>query len=250
MAYSISTNALITGSSVGYVYEVKTNAGTVGDVSPNQLWDFSELTESTVKPKIAAGSGGTTGETNDLTVFDGRVIQYPKESLNISGITEVISSTASGIPNASSKGEMTLTTRFTPVGSTYTTVTAWLAEIMAKKDSVFLIVLPTGYSGVQSGNGNTKKPDGWAYMLGALSADPEFKAGTDVALTFASVSSSKTLTVSSSFFTGKGVDVTRGKVSSGSSATVIDKTLNTPLALTTQDCAVLQAGEILLKPNP
>ena len=179
--FSAKTKMVLTGVPLGYIALVDDTTGTIGTT-----YRFGNLASATYKILKSESSESST-ENTDITRADGAIIRFPKIAPTISGVTGLISSSGTS-GSATSKAEMALVVNEAP--EECTSWTQWVSIAKSLMGKLCLIVIPTGMTYEErSSIVSAKAVDGWAYMLGRLSADLENQLGssnTTNTLTFAS----------------------------------------------------------------
>lgn len=230
---STTTDKLIRlyGSPFAWVHLI--NAGAL-----SELWKFDNLQNPSYK--FTKPGTDTGGENIDIQRADGAIIRFPKKSLILSGIDETDITPADASSDATSKGEITLVINEAPSSSA--SYTAFLKSIKDNYDKMFLITLGTGYSYQQSISA-TRKPDGWAYMIG--------KINNDIEQTLDSNPGTTTLTFVS--YTNSGLDAsdltaddlfTTQKLKLGGTGKDVDGIK--PKTISADDATKLLAGDIVI----
>jgi hypothetical protein len=172
MSLSMSQKMIISGSPIAYVHEIVDGVIT-------ELYNFNNITDPYYKiPK--SGSSTTNGSYLDIKRADDAIIRFDRESLVLSGVDETDITPTETATDATGYGEMGLTVLEAPEQKN--SMTAYQAEIMEKKDSLFLVTVATGYSYKSKTESGLKKPEGWAHMIGKISNDLEFKRSADNSL--------------------------------------------------------------------
>lgn len=159
---------IITGGPFGWIHWMKTTGGTAALACP-ETWKFDNLQKPSIKLMMPASSSSSSSSTIDITRADGTITRFPKEALIMDGTTETDITPAAASSDATSKGVFTLVINEAPQGMS---MTAFLKDIQSKISELFLITIATGFS--YDGLNTQGKVDGWAYMLGKLSADIDF----------------------------------------------------------------------------
>lgn len=238
---SVAKMSIITKCPFLWMFEI-TDVATAADDALVLKYKFDNASAVTFK-SLAAGSSAASTENIDLTRADGAIFRFPKENLIIDAITETQIASDTGGADASGLGEISATLQEAPVG-TSTSWTSFVAELNANKDKKWLVIVGTGYSYERTGTDSTRKPDGYAYMIGKISSDIDASEG-NVALTFASQKASGwevDATEMTTAFSAAGIDLKRGGTGYD-----VDKTLNVPVSLVAADITDLKAGKIVLK---
>jgi hypothetical protein len=213
-----------------------------------ERWTFDNLQELTYK-KIKSGSSTSTSDNLDINRIDNTIMRFPKESLIIDATNGTEVASDSGGTDASGLGEITAIINQTPLETAITSWTAFIADLAAAQEAgtKFLIIAPTGYTYDGQGTGTSRKPDGYVYMIGSLSADIEQKqsngAGIPVTVTFAAQKVTMSSALTAVTFTGKGIAISRG------GSTTIAAAQNVPVDLDSAGITVLAAGKVLIKAN-
>ncbi len=129
---------------------------------------FDNLQSSNYKIKSLEAAGG--GENIDITRADGAIIRFDKRSLILKGETGEDITPAD---EASSKGEITLVINEAPtINGTASGWTAFIKFLQDNQNKEFLVTIGTGHTH-KSRISATRKPDGFAYMIGKINNDIE-----------------------------------------------------------------------------
>lgn len=129
-------------------------------------------------------SASTAEEFIEVTTADGLIIQFPKTTIKLDGVTGAQKSGTSAV--AGSGGTCSFTTNSAPVLSytpypldadsvpTYMTWAAWMAELNDNLGADWLVIIPLGFTHAGwAARHSTGKVAGYAIMCGKLSADIE-----------------------------------------------------------------------------
>lgn len=130
---------------------------------------FDNLSDVVIKMLIAGST--SSGENIDFTRADGTIVRFPKESLVLDGTNENQVASDNGGADASGLGEITITTNEADIDST--SWTAFCAKLNLNKNAKYLLIVGTGNSYNRTGTGSTRKPDGYAFMVGKITSDIE-----------------------------------------------------------------------------
>ncbi len=171
-AGTMPTKMILSGTKIAWVFllsksDYSSGAGLYDTLEP--LWYFDNIKEAKFGiPK----SPNLVTENLDIMQADKTTIRFPTSKNIIDGISE-----RTIADNAATSAKMTITTNEAPYNNpdsdTLSSMTEFQSELIAYKDDKFLIIIPTGYSYSRTGTGNTKSPDGYAYMIGQRSNDIE-----------------------------------------------------------------------------
>ncbi len=246
MALEAQKNMIIKGSPVAWMYKLTDSEGSASDAL-ELTYRFDNLNTQPVAKFISAGNAAG-GENIDIARADGGIWRIAKENLVLDLLTENQVIDSGGGADASGLGEITIVTNEAPIASTpFEGWTAFIADLIAKKDDKFLVIIPTGYSATRTGTGNSQKPDGYIYMIGKITNDIEVGSSvpSSLTITFAAQKASD-FGVTSKTFTSvtDGIMIKRGGANYNIAA---DKTV--PVALGSTDFAELIKGKIIIKAN-
>jgi hypothetical protein len=131
------------------------------------------------QPKITIkvqGASASTGENTDFNRADGAIIRFPKNSLIISGKDESLITETANDEYASGLGDLSLVTNEADLDSI--SFTAMLQKLVANKESLFLAVVPTGFTYKSRYVDAAKTVDGYIYQLYRITTDIDFSATT------------------------------------------------------------------------
>lgn len=188
--------------------------------------------------KMAASSADAAGtEKVEIQQGNGWKIQFNKVVGVIKGEDETDATPAGSSTSATGKGEITLTIKEAPYNSGVATMTSFIESLRDKKDSFFLIAIPTGYTPYGQTLG-TPVVDGWAFMIGKRTSDIDIAYGDgakELTVTFASNSEA---TLDATDFTG----LTMFAIKERGQGNEL-----TPPTLISGDATNLLAGDVVIK---
>ncbi len=175
MSTTTDKKIILSKCPLAWLYKIDESADTL-----TLAYKFDNLSDVVIKMLIAGSAAG--GENTDFTRADGAIVRFPKESLILDGATELQVASDSGGADASGLGEITITTNEADVAST--SWTAFCANLNLNKDAKYLLIVGTGFSYNRTGTGSTRKPDGYAFMIGKITSDIEVTS-VPLTITFA-----------------------------------------------------------------
>ena len=239
MAKDYVSSVIVHGAPVAWMQEI-----TVDTLS--EVFHFNYLQD--IEGKMARGGSAGAGSNNtDISGADGSILRFPKESLIIDAITEEqVVEDASTSADATGYGEITITYNKSPLDASYKKWTTFLKTLNEKKDSLWLIAIPTGFTHKGRYQDLVQNVDGYMYLICKCNSDIVFKltgAPVTVALTFISFRGADSLA---------GGDLATALTTA--TWTAIDMQIGTsknitltPPDLTADDAAVLKVGKPVLK---
>ena len=250
---TMATNIILTGGKTAWVFKVtssSTSAVNYFTFTPEWFFKNCKETKYTLPPSASA----TSSDNIDITHGDGSITRFAKESKIVNGISENADTSSSSSSGNSSSYSMSIQTNEAPIrmeGSADEVfgMTGFEAELETEKDVLFLIVIGTGYSYNRTGTGQSKKPDGFAYMLGKRSNSIEIALNENpltptIEFTAQAVGDAEwdEVNFTAFQFTGLGIDVVLGGEGKD-----IPGTVNIPIDLNSTDIGKLKNGEIVIK---
>ncbi len=244
MSGTMKNLMLLSGTSFAWMFLVTEDSGNVEGLIP--IYKFDNVQSAKILMAVAGDAATASGEKISISRGDAGEIQFPKEALVIDGTDESEIASSTGGADASGKGTAELVINEAAIG--FSSMTKFLGDLKANKDSKFLIVIPTGYTHSRTGTGATRKSDGYAYAFVKLSSDIDLSLGNSpvpITMTFTlqkhtTFAGDLTSGASPTAFEGNGILVKRG-------GNNIAATLNVPLVLETEEQDLLELGEWVLK---
>jgi len=238
-----TTNKRILVSGAPFAWLFKIAAGTEGtpDVpgTITELWRFDNLADISVKINLPSAAAAT-GEKITLNVNDGTIWQWNKCNVVMDALTETDVTPSAASADATGLGEVTIITNEAPLPVTIVTPTEWLEDIQDEFDSLFMLVVPTGFT--LDSRDQQKLVDGYVYLICKLSTGIDLKlanAPATISLTFISYKCTlllvTTAIIEAATFTGI--------VHKGKGDTYI------PEDLEAGDGALLMDGKVIFKPS-
>jgi hypothetical protein len=251
-----SENMWIVGTRFGWVLEpVLDSVGALTGFRP--FWLFDTLA-SNPELKLLGGPAATS-KNIDVKLGDGDIIRFKDNSGIIDGLTETEVVDSTGGSDASNYGEMTFVSAATPLNTSLTSMTAFLAAAKAAKVAAnkYLVIMPCPYTALRMGQSNQRKADGFAYMIGKITNDIAIGNTSPVNLTttFASQVYNELQSWADDDPTGIISDMAFNEsdhgiaIKRGGGNMDIAKAYNIPVDLTLPEIELLATGNVVIKPN-
>lgn len=241
MALTMKDKIILNQVPVAWFYKASGTSG--GAESLTNVYKFDNA--ASAKVTIPLASSATTSEAKNTQIqrSDGTIIQFPATDLTLDGTDETVITATSGSGDAG-KGTIELVVNEAPIG--LTSFTAFIADLVANKETMFLVIVPTGYSYSRKGTGTSKEPDGFIFAWAKFSANLDLNYNdkhNPLTLSLAVQKNTGFLgDLSSAPFVGHGIAVKLG----GSD---IPATSNVPPALTSEQLTLLNAGSVVVVEN-
>ncbi|MCL5990579.1 MAG: hypothetical protein M1419_00555 [Bacteroidetes bacterium] len=241
MALNYTESSILHGAPVAWIQEITVSALT-------ELFHFDFIQEPKYKIPIS-GTASKGGDNTDIKGADGSLLRFPKGSLIIDAITEEeIVEDATADVDATGFGEITLALNKAPTEIAYKSWTTFVKTLHDKKDSLFLIAIPTGFTYKGRNVSSPKNVDGYFYLI--------CKRSSDIEQTF----NDTPTTLSVTFISFRVADSMAGGIDTALTTatwTAINMKIGTstnialtPPALVAGDAALLKAGKPVLKTVP
>jgi hypothetical protein len=242
MAITMPKKIPLSGVPIAWLYEITIGEGTAAN-SIDRVYDIDNLGGGQVN-YIASASAGGNDNNVDINRNDGTIIRFPNDAPIVGGPDELEIVDESGGTDASGLGTIQLILNEAPIQST--SITAFISELEAKKNSKFLIIVPTIYTYDRLGTGATKKPDGFVYMIGKRTNDLSLNLDNNPKQITLEFAAQKATDLNADdivdLFPMTGIAIKRG----GSD---IAASVNAPIDLVTDDADALLLGKVVTKEN-
>ncbi len=241
MALSMKNNIILNQVPVAWLFKASGTSG--GAASLEIVYKFDNTASAKVNIPLASAAASSDSKNVQITRGDGAIIQFPAVDLTLDGTDETVIAASSGSGDAG-KGTIELVVNEAPIG--LSSFTAFIGDLVANKDTMFLVIIPTGYSYSRKGTGTSKEPDGFIFAWAKFSANIDLNYNNQhnpLTLSFAVQKNTEFIgDLTSDPFTGQGIAIKLG----GSD---ISATLNIPPALTSEQQTLLNSGGIVVVEN-
>lgn len=247
MSGTMKNNIILRGTAAAWVFLFSEDSGNVEGLIP--LYKFDNLQSAQVVSTVAGAATTAGGNTLDINRGDSAIIRFNLDNVVIDGSDETEIASEDGGADASGKGTITLVTNEAP--KDFTSMTAFLADLKANKDSKVLVIVPSGYSFSRMGTGASAKPDGYIYGIGKLTSDLDITFNNSAIAPSLSFALQKHTTYTGDLtsaatphpFDNQGIEIKRGGSNIPAASTI-------PLKLTSAQQTALMAGEMVYIENP
>ena len=227
------------GAPVAWIQEIT-------EASLAELFHFDYLQEPKIKLPLS-GTASKGGNNIDIKGADGSILRFPKGSLIIDAITqEEVTEDATADVDATGFGEITLALNKAPSDAAYKRWTTFIKTLYDKKDSLFLIAIPTGFTYKGRNVDSPKNVDGYCYLICKRSSDIELTMNdtpTTLSVTFISFRVADSMAGGDISTALTGATWTAINMKIGTSTYIA----LTPVALVSDDATLLKAGKPVLK---
>lgn len=139
-------------------------------------YQFDNLGDCTYTLKSAAAAN-TSGDSITITRSDHTEIRFPKATFTINGVDETEITDVATAADATGLGEIKAIINEAPLTAGVTSWSDFMNKIRTKQDSLWLIIIGTGYSYYDFNMASVRRPDGFMFMLGKISGDLAWTAG-------------------------------------------------------------------------
>jgi len=138
-------------------------------------YQFDNLGDCTYTLKSAASA--TTSDSITITRSDHTEIHFPKATFTINGVDETEITDVATATDATGLGEIKAIINEAPLTAGVTSWSDFMNKIRTKQDSLWLIIIGTGYSYYDFNTASVRRPDGFMFMFGKISGDLTWTAG-------------------------------------------------------------------------